>query len=93
MNTIITLINPGETKEEDEKKQVFAQVKSVGCNEVAATGQLNMKAKYIFIVWVNEYSQETGVLYKGERLTVYRTYELTAKGKIELHTSERAGNI
>lgn len=93
MDTIITLVTPGETSETDEKTDVFATVESVGRDEVAAAGKRDLKAKYRFLIWQSEYHGETEVLFCGERLTIYRTYGMRPDGKIELYASERAGNI
>lgn len=93
MDAIITLVLPGETAETDEKTEVYAAVESVGRDEVTAAGQRNLKAKYRFLIWQSEYHGETELFFRGERLTIYRTYGMRPDGKIELYASERAGNI
>lgn len=93
IDAYITLVEPGETKEEDVKNGVIATVEPIGRDEFAAAGQKNMKARYKFDVWENEYKDEQEVEYNGRRLTIYRTYGPRPDGKIELYTGERAGNV
>ena len=93
IDTYITLIEPGERREEDIKTGVFATVNPIGRDEFAAAGQKSMKARYKFDVWESEYNDEQELLYKGSRLTIYRTYGPRSDGKMELYAGERAGNI
>lgn len=93
IDAYITLIEPGETKEEDVKNGVIATVEPIGRDEFVAAGQKNMKARHKFDVWENEYKDEQEVEYNGRRLTIYRTYGPRPDGKIELYAGERAGNV
>ena len=92
IDAYITLVEPGETKEEDVKNGVIATVEPIGRDEFVAAGQKSMKARYKFDVWVNEYNDEQEVEFNGRRLTIYRSYGPKADGKIELYAGERAGN-
>lgn len=89
----ISLINPGETKAEDITREVIAKIEPVGRDEFNVAGQRNMKAKYKFIIWANEYSEETEALYNKKRLTIYRTYGPRDDEKLELYAGERIGNL
>lgn len=93
IDTFITLVDPGETKEEDIKNDVIATVDPIGRDEFVAAGQKGMKAKHKFSVWENEYKEESEVIYNDCRLSIYRTYGPRPDGKVELYAGERAGNI
>jgi hypothetical protein len=88
----ITLIHPGETKEEDEKTSVIATITPLGRDEFVAAGQKDYKASNKFEVWANEFDKQPELEYNGDRLTIYRTYGPKPDDKIELYTAERAGN-
>ena len=88
----ITLIHPGETKAEDQKTGVFAEIEPTGRDEFAAAGQKGYKAINKFVIWANEYDDESEVEYNGKRLTIYRTYGPRKDDKIELYAAERVGN-
>ena len=89
IDAYITLVEPGETKEEDVKNDVIATVEPIGRDEFVAAGQ---KARHKFDVWANEYNDEQEVEFNGRRLTIYRSYGPKADGKIELYAGERTGN-
>lgn len=93
IDAYITLVEPGETKEEDVKNGVIATVEPIGRDEFVAAGQKSMKARHKFDVWANEYNDEQEVEYNGRRLTIYRSYGPKDDGKIELYAGERAGNV
>lgn len=93
IDAYITLVEPGETKEEDVKNGVIATVEPIGRDEFVAAGQKGTKARHKFDVWANEYNDEQEVEFNGRRLTVYRSYGPKADGKIELYAGERAGNV
>lgn len=85
----ITLIEP-INDEEIEKTTVYAEVCSVTQSEYVAAGKQDIKPAYKFEVWQFEYSGQTDIMYNGQRLTVYRTYQ-RGDDRIELYTEERGG--
>ena len=89
---IITLIHPGETKEADQKTDIFAEIESTGRDEFVAAGQKGFKATKKFTIWANEYDDQPEVEYNGKRLSIYRTYGPRKDDKIELYAAERIGN-
>ena len=93
IDAYITLVEPGETKEEDVKNGVIATIEPIGRDEFVAAGQKCMKARYKFNVWGNEYNDEQDVEYNCRRLTIYRSYGPMDDGKIELYAGERGGNV
>ncbi len=91
IDAFVTLIDPGETREEDIKRDVIAAVEPVGRDEFVAAGTRDMKAKYKLLVWENEYREESEVVFNDRRLFIYRTYGPRPDGKVELYTGERVG--
>lgn len=75
---------------EIEETEVFAEVESITQSEFAAAGKKDIKPAYKFSIWQFEYNGQTDILYKGMRLTVYRTFP-REDDKIELYTEERSG--
>lgn len=51
-----------------------------------------MKARYMFEVYASEYADQSVVVYRKERLTVYRTYGPKDNDKIEVYAGQRVGN-
>lgn len=89
---LITLVHPGETKAEDQKVEVFAEIESIGRDEFVASGQKGYKATKKFVIWANEYDEQPEAEYNGKRLSIYRTYGPRNDDKIELYAAERIGN-
>ena len=89
---VITLIHPGETKEDDIKTSIFAEIESSGRDEFVAAGQKGYKATKKFVVWANEYDEQPELEYNGKCLSIYRTYGPRNDDKIELYAAERIGN-
>jgi len=70
---------------------VFGTLKSATSAEFMAAGKLGIKPSCTVEIYTAEYSGEKTAVINGKRLTVYRTY---VKGdRIELHLSERTGNV
>ena len=92
MDICIKLIHQGETKDQDEKRQIFAEAQPVGRDEFLKAGEKGFKGLRKFVVWASEYRQETEVECEGQRLSIYRTYGPTQDDKIELYAAERIGN-
>ena len=90
-DVIITLIHPGETEQDDEKTELFAEMNSTGRDEFTAAGQAGYKKSVQFVVWTNEYDDQPEVIYNGARLTIYRTFNRRDE-KTELYAGERVGN-
>ncbi len=70
---------------------VFAKVNPIGRDEYATAGEKGMKARYMFEVYANEYSDQSVVIFGEERLTVYRTYGPKDDDKIEVYAAQRVG--
>ena len=88
----ITLIHPGDKSDDDERTDVFAEVKPVGRDEFQAAGVNGYKAQNQFTIWASEYDDQPELEVGGNRLTIYRTYGARPDGKIELYAAERVGN-
>lgn len=72
--------------------KVFAKVNPIGRDEYAAAGEKGMKARYMFEVYMSEYSGQSVVVFGEDRLTVYRTYGPKDDDKIEVYAGQRVGN-
>lgn len=92
MEVIISLVHPGETKQEDRKITVFATQEPAGRDEFFSAGEKGYKGIQKFSVWASEYDNQPEVEVNGRRLSVYRTYGPRRDDKIELYTAERIGN-
>ena len=61
------------------RREIFAQVESVGRNEYFAAGQNGIRADYRFRVFAAEYLpgqfDQRECEYNGERYVIYRTYQ------------------
>jgi SPP1 family predicted phage head-tail adaptor len=71
-------------------KQVFCEKKSVSSDEFFKAGQNGLKAKYVFIVHLHDYQDETKVKYNEKVYSIYRTYERKDE-KVELYCEVKAG--
>ena len=88
-DAVITLVWPISAGQE-EKKDVFAHVESVGQQEFFAAAQTGLKPQYKVTVWESDYDEQPIVIVSGKRYTVYRTY-LRNDQKIEMYLSEKIG--
>lgn len=86
IDVTIWLIEPGEPSVE-----LFATMKSAGRSEFAAAGTRGNKAGRVFVVFAAEFSGQEQLEFEGERLSIYRTFNVPNSDKIELYTEERAG--
>jgi SPP1 family predicted phage head-tail adaptor len=75
---------------EDFSRQVFCEKKSVSSDEFFKAGQNGLKAKYVFIVHLHDYQEETKVKYSEKVYSIYRTYERKDE-KVELYCEVKAG--
>lgn len=57
------------------RREVFAQVESVGRSEFFAAGQNGIRPDYRFRVFASEWHGERECEYNGERYAIYRTYQ------------------
>lgn len=89
---VIELVHPGDTKEEDQKTEVFASIDPVGRDEFQAAGVSGYKATGKLNIWAEEYDGQEEVILDDNRYTVYRTYGPKPNGKMELYIAERVGN-
>lgn len=85
---IIVLIWPIDEVNE-EKTQIFTDVKSVGQTEFFSASQKGYKAELQFEVWKNEYEGQPFVEFKEKRYTIYRTYEVNQN--VELYAGSKIG--
>ena len=92
IDAYITLVEPGETKEEDVKNGVIATVEPIGRDEFQTAGVNGYKAENRFDVWAEEYDEQPELQFGEKRLSIYRTYGVRSDGKIELYAAERVGN-
>lgn len=97
-DVIIKLISQSYEKDEygvqqstENEIEVFAKVQSISSKEFYNAGNSDLKPVYKFSdVYRDEYNNEKIVEYEGERLFVYRTYQLSPD-KIELYVERRVG--
>lgn len=86
------MVELGNTKEEDIKRDVFATVNPITVREFVAAGQRDKKPEAMFLVYQEEYKGEEEIHYNDKRLSIYRTYGPKDDGKIELYAEDRKGN-
>lgn len=98
----------GYTKDDDgnqiprkEKKEVFANLRSVGQNEFFKASQQGLKPTIVLLIFEYDYDGERVAEIDGKEYTIYRTQithkrgmvESSLKGEvIELYCEERIGN-
>lgn len=91
ISTEYTQDDIGEWTETQVKKVVFARVESITMNEFYQAGMQGFKPDYRMTVWMNEYSDQELLEYKGKNYTIYRTYRKN-DGRLELYVTERKGD-
>ena len=91
ISTEYTQDDIGEWTETPVKKVVFARVESITMNEFYQAGMQGFKPDYRMTVWMNEYSDQELLEYKGKNYTIYRTYRKN-DGRLELYVTERKGD-
>lgn len=92
---VIELVNITYVKNEDEeqieqetKREVFANVKSVYQNEFFKASTSGLKPSKLFSIRLSEYDNEEVILHESKRYSIYRTYE---RGElIDLYTEVKA---
>ena len=82
----------GVLRATDTMRKVFAQVSSVSSAEWFEGGRNGLNPEYRFRIFGPEYHGEKIVLYKGERYSVYRTYE-ARDDVLELYTERKQGDV
>lgn len=94
----ITLISQTKTQDSigqlitsESTVDVIGEVKSVTQSEYMSGRQDGLSPAYVFHVSIFAYSGQTIVSYKGERFSVYRTYEAD-ENEIELYCEREVGS-
>lgn len=101
MNNWLAIINlVSETWENDEygirKKvesliPVRANISATRASEFHSASQNGIRAsEYTFTIPIRKYSKQTELEYKGERLSIYRAYQVS-DDHIELHCEKKVG--
>ncbi|MBU5214488.1 phage head closure protein [Heyndrickxia oleronia] len=80
----------GNQIEDTEKRQTFAEKKSVRQSEFYQASMAGLKPEITFVLWVHEYKGEPKLEYEGKTYTIIRTYERTDK-TIELTCEVKTG--
>jgi SPP1 family predicted phage head-tail adaptor len=87
IDSLITLIEDGLPPVE-----IFAEIKSMYASESNSARQRNYKREFCFIVYAEEYEDQSEIEYCGETYTIYRRY-LRKDRRIELYAEGRRGNL
>lgn len=75
LNITTTTNDYGDMIETETKKDVFAQVKSIGMKETYQALSVGLKPELIFILAdYYDYENQKAIEYEGERYSVIRTY-------------------
>lgn len=82
----------GVTRAVETSKAVYAEIKSSGQNEFFKAAQSGLKSALQVRMWNFEYSGEKEVEIDGIRYSVYRTFDASESGIIELYLERRCGN-
>lgn len=81
----------GIQRKTEQTQTVFCNASSIGSGEFYTAAQTGLQPQYRFIVLAAEYNGQTLLQYKGEDLSVYRTYRRSVD-YVELYTEKRQGN-
>lgn len=73
-----------------ERRQTFAEKKSVRQSEYYQAASLGLKPETIFVLYLQEYKGEEKLEFEGKVYTIVRTYE-RPDGKIELSCEVKLG--
>ena len=74
----------------EEHLEVFATIESAGQEEFFKAAQSGFKSKYKVSLWQSDYEGQSIASVRGERLSIYRTYEGRDQ-KVELYLGKKAG--
>ncbi|MFF5994796.1 phage head closure protein [Lysinibacillus sp. KU-BSD001] len=94
---IVTLVKPifqedtrkQKRRVDEEKREVFANKRSIAQMEFMQAAQAGIKARHCFIIRLIDYEEETELIYNDVFYSIYRVYE---KGEnIELYCEVRVG--
>lgn len=98
MDKIIYLLEPttatndiGDVIKTMNKKQRYAEVKSIRQSEAYQAAAVGLKPEIMCIIWKFEYNKEEYLLYEGVEYKISRTYE-TDDEKIELTCIAKVNN-
>lgn len=81
----------GQIVRTESTTDVIAEVGSVTQSEYMSGRQDGLSPAYVFIVSIFAYAGQTIVTYKGERFSIYRTYE-EDENTIELYCEREVGS-
>ena len=65
---------------EQPARQVLCRVSTVGGNEFHNAGRNGINPEFVFVINAVEYNGETLVEYRGQRYSIYRTYQVPDSG-------------
>lgn len=88
-------ISYGNLREEiitETFSEVYAQVTSITQTEWFSAGKNGIQAQYKATCYSFEYNNEPIVEIDGQRLSVYRTYNVPKQDLIELYLETKGGN-
>lgn len=80
----------GNQTETSVDRQVFCAELSINSSEFYNAGQSGIKSEYLLVVDLEEYDNETSVLYQDIEYSIYRTYS-RSDGLMELYCNKKAG--
>lgn len=90
INEIYTTDDYGVQTVSVEKREVFAQVRSVTRNEFFEGGRNGLNPEIMFSMFEGDYNDERTLEWRGKQYGVYRTY-LTRNDAIELYCERKGG--
>ena len=75
----------------ETRRQVFAQARSAYASEFFGGGRNGLNPALVFEVFDGDYRGESILEYHGDRLAVYRTYQVPGTHRLELQTERKGG--
>lgn len=100
VDTAITLIAHRERYQDDYgiwrdsetvRREIFAQVESIGRREFFSAGEAGFRPEYQFTVFAAEYQGEAVCEYEGTQYAVYRAYHVPGTDYLELYVQRKGG--
>ncbi|MEY8412862.1 phage head closure protein [Lachnospiraceae bacterium 62-26] len=95
----VTLLGAEEFKEDDLGQQIPVQTETTVCcirrpvsrQEFYLAGQNDIQVSEVLIIHPYEYNGESAVLFRGKKLRIVKTYEISME-EMELTCTERLGD-
>lgn len=91
LNTTIIQDEIGNELESIQKRQTFAQKNSTRQSEFYQAASAGLKPELTFVLWLQEYKDESKIEYNDKQYSIVRTFE-RPDGMIELSCEEKIGN-